>query len=131
MKELTLKKNSRKPVRTLALVIALTSICLSGCNGGLASGRLVRINKTKVIVPEEIPADQLEVPPCEEVDEIKWGDARNASDHYRRCSDLRGERLKSLISTIKGRWKWILEESEKVEEDNAAIEKEADKLFKD
>lgn len=131
MKDLTSKDSSPRSGLKAGLVIALTSICLSSCNAGQASGRLVPLNQTRVISPEPIPEDQLEIPPCEEVDEIKWGDARSASDHYRRCSDLRGERLRSLISTVLGRWKWIDAEAVRVEEDNVRIREEAERLFED
>jgi len=132
MRELSLKPISTKLAKPAALVIALISICLSACNGNeLASGRLVRIDKTKVIVPEVIPEDQLTIPPCDERELITWGDARDAADYYEDCSDLRGQQMKNLVSTLRGRWRWMQEQKKAAEEENAFIEAEAAKLFKD
>jgi len=75
-----------------------------------------------VIIPEEIPADLLSVPSCPEKDEINWSDARAASDHYRRCKDLRGQRIHDLAVTVRGRWEWLREQAHAVESDNKIIE---------
>lgn len=102
----------------------LSLTCLSACNGALF-GRTepfpVTVEKQVVIIPEDVPEDLMAVPPCPEVDEITWGDARSASDHYRRCKDLRGQRIEDLGHTVRGRWDWLREQAKGVEKDNAEI----------
>ena len=61
------------------------------------------------------------VPDCPEIDEIKWGDARKASEHYRNCKDLRGQRIEDLAVTIRGRWQWMREQYKKTQSDNQTI----------
>ena len=70
----------------------------------------------------------LQVPPCADVDETTWGDAKNASDIYRRCSDLRGQRIHDLAVTITGRWEWMEKQAEKARADNESIRKQVEKL---
>ena len=83
---------------------------------------------SRVIIPEPIPEAMLAVPPCPEIDEITWGDARQASDLYRRCKDLRGQRIKDLAATVKGRWQWLERQAEQARQDNEAIRKRVEKL---
>ena len=39
--------------------------------------------------------------------------------------------MKNLVSTLRGRWRWMQEQKKAAEEENAFIEAEAAKLFKD
>ena len=83
------------------------------------------MEKPKVIIPEPIPDDLLTVPACPEVDEITWGDGRAASDHYRRCKDLRGQRIHDLATTVRGRWDWLRGQKQEIEQDDAEAIDEA------
>ena len=74
-----------------------------------------------VIIPEEIPEDLFTPPDCPEIDEITWADARGASEHYRTCKDLRGQRIKDIGITARGRWDWMREQAEGIKEDNQKL----------
>jgi hypothetical protein len=58
---------------------------------------------------------------CPEVDEITWGDARAASEHYRGCRSLCIQRIGDLKTTINGRWNWMREQKTEVDADNQSI----------
>ncbi len=62
------------------------------------------------------------VPDCLEMDEIQWSDARKASEHYRTCKDLRGQRIQDLSSTVRGRWKWLKDQQVAISVDDKVIE---------
>ena len=102
-------------------LIVLLSVCLASCNGGLGI-KTIRTDRHRVIIPESIPEDLLTVPECPEIDEITWGDARRASDQYRRCKDLRGQRIEDIATTVRGRWQWLRDQALAVEADNKEIE---------
>lgn len=85
------------------------------------SPTVIEIEKREVIIPEDVPEDLLAVPDCPEVDEISWGDARRASDQYRRCKDLRGQRIEDIAITVRGRWKWLREQADGVRQDNIRV----------
>lgn len=73
------------------------------------------------MIPEEIPEDLFEPADCPEKDEIKWSDAREASEHYRDCKDLANERIRTLKITVDGRWNWLKEQAKGVQEDNKKV----------
>lgn len=100
------------------------SLCLSGCNAGWGIKKapaVVEIEKRVVIIPEPVPDDLLSVPDCPESDEITWGDARRASDAYRRCKDLRGQRIEDIGVTVRGRWDWMRSQADAVRMDNQVV----------
>ena len=108
----------------MVLSTALISLCLTGCNAGWGlneSPTVITVEKREVIIPEPIPEDLLAVPDCPEVDEITWGDARRASDQYRRCKDLRGQRIEDIGVTVRGRWDWLREQAVLVREDDQTV----------
>lgn len=96
------------------------SVCLAGCNGAAAITP-VQIDRHKVVIPEPIPEDILAVPSCPEIDEVTWGDARRASDQYRRCKDLYAQRIRDIATTVRGRWDWLAEQAAAIEADNQEI----------
>lgn len=88
---------------------------------------IVELEQKTVILPERIPDALLTVPECPEFDEITWGDARSASDHYRRCKDLRGQRIDDLRAVVVSRWEWLHNQAELIEEDNERLRREIGK----
>lgn len=105
-------------------------LCLTACNGAWGLNKkatIVDIERYIVIIPEPIPEDLLSVPVCREIDEITWGDARDASDEYRRCKDLRGQRIKDIAVTVRGRWEWLRNQQPLVDDDSDKIRAAADK----
>lgn len=71
----------------------------------------------EVIIPEIIPSDLLQPPDCPERDEIKWGDARAASEHYRKCKDLSAQRIRDIKTTVDGRWDWLRNKKKELKQD--------------
>lgn len=96
--------------------------CLPACNAGLnLKPTVIEVETKTVIIPERIPEDLFEPADCPEKDEIKWSDAREASEHYRDCKDLANERIRALKITTDGRWKWLEDQAKGIKEDNEKV----------
>ena len=63
----------------------------------------------------------MEAVDCAEVDEIKWSDARRASEHYRECKNLAAQKMNSLRTTILGRWQWLRDQAALIAEEEEEL----------
>ena len=89
------------------LIAVLTSLCLSACNGIEKRPSVVTLERQIVVMPDPADEDLMVLEYCSEVVEITWGDAKNASDHYRRCKDNLERQRDDLVTFIRELYRFL------------------------